>query len=231
MKNCIQSYIFCFLFIITVFLLFLAMDGFPMDRMLEKSKPYLSKLNFIINEKWDNISNRYYIAGQIEKESRWQVNAELKTSREYGFGLSQITITERFNNFKTATEKYRALKDWKFEDRYNPTYQMTYIVLEDKNNFYQMKKLFSTIKDTWAGTLVCYNAGKGTVLQRRALCKKTDNCNWTIWFGGLDSVKIQYESRKLYGRDLGDMRNDYPYSIINKLSDKYKELMCQTESC
>lgn len=160
--------------------------------------------------------------GKIEQESWWKPTAELKTDREYGFGFGQITITSRFNNFEEA-KKLKPLKDWRWEDRYNPRYQLTYSVLTDKYNFKSVYKLFKDDTNRWAGTLVAYNAGLNTVLQRRAQAKKL-GLDYQLWFNGLDRAFLAYEDKLLYNRKLGLMRNEYPVLIFKK-AEKYRVLI------
>jgi membrane-bound lytic murein transglycosylase MltF len=168
---------------------------------------------------------REVMAGQIEQESRWNPRAELKTSREYGFGLAQITVTSRFDNFQEARQRLPPLQDWQWNDRWNVRYQMTFLVMTDRANFATVSRLFTDDTNRWAGALVAYNAGMGTVLQRRALALRTIPAASTKWFGGLDSVRLPGEKRLLYGRNLGDMRNDYPRLIIKVRAPKYRGML------
>ncbi len=215
-------------FIIVAFILlalfFVCLD--TCDGVLKISSETLKNVYILkakIYKYWEEAPYKYFMGGQVEKESLWKPKAELKTPREYGFGLAQITVTNRFNNFEEARKRYKELKHWKWEDRFNVDYQLTYLVLEDKSLFKRNYKLFIDDLNRWAGVLVSYNAGFGTVLQRRALCVKTEGCNFKQWFGGLDTVAGLKESNLLYGKKLADRRNDYPKDIIFNRSLKYKK--------
>ena len=56
---------------------------------------------------WPDVPIRSALAAQVEQETCpslksakcWNPRAELKTSREYGFGLGQLTVTQKFDNF------------------------------------------------------------------------------------------------------------------------------------
>jgi len=183
-----------------------------------KAKRYLPTLKAAFDAHWPNAPLRHIAAAQIEQESAgWNAHAELKTSREYGFGLGQITVTSRFNNFKAAQ---RIFKDWKWEDRFNVKYQLGYAVITDRSNFKEVSRLFRDDDSRWRGALVSYNAGLGTVLQRRSLAIRSGVLH-DRWNGGLDQVAMAYESRKLYGRTLSKMRNEYPHIICDVRAPKY----------
>jgi len=204
--------------------------------VLEKAELILPELKFTINKYWNKLYYKHFIAGQIEQESCaslrqcWNPKVENKTSREYGFGLSQITIAYdklgnvRFNNYLEAKRKYKELTGWTWEDRFNLQYQLTFIVLEDKSLYNSVKNLFSDEINRMAGAFVSYNAGRGAVLQRRALCKNTEGCDFNLWFNGLDTVYLQYETKMLYNQKLYELRNRYPKNILKK-SEKYKCIM------
>ena len=92
---------------------------------------------------WPSASPKSAFAAQVHKETCaslrskkcWSPTAELKTDREYGFGLGQLTVTKKFDNFKEAKKLHPSLKDWEWENRYNPVYQLRTMVLMDKFNY------------------------------------------------------------------------------------------------
>lgn len=166
-------------------------------------------------------------AAQVEQESSWKQKAELKTSREYGFGLTQITVTSRFNNFIEAQRVTGLGTDW--EHRFDPTFQLTYMVLTDKSNFTLSKKFFDLPKDQIAGMCISYNAGPGRLSFRKAAALTVNKAGAKVdirkWFGGLDSVHSPAEDRILYDTPLWKAVNQYPDNIINKRAPKYKGLI------
>lgn len=183
-----------------------------------RAQRYLPTLAAAFDAHWPDAPLRHIAAGQIEQESAgWNERAELKTSREHGFGLAQITITSRFDNFKAAQQIFR---DWKWEDRFNVRYQLGYAVITDRANFKRVSRLFADSDSRWRAGLVAYNAGYGTVLQRRALAIR-NGMPHDRWTGGLDQVAMPYEQKLLYGRPLGERRNEYPRLICDVRAPKY----------
>ena len=86
---------------------------------------------------WPELNPKQLVASQIWQESLWNPRAALKTSREYGFGLGQMTKAWtksgriRFDKFKEAKKKYKELKYWGWEDRWNVEKQLIFIFKED----------------------------------------------------------------------------------------------------
>lgn len=201
--------------------------------ILDVARPSLPILVGAFKTHWPAAPSKEIAAGQVEQESRWKATARLKTSREDGRGLVQITTAydaagrERFNAFRDAMA-YKALRGWDWRaDPENVRYQLAYLVLRDKDAYQQFDRYFDSDADRWAAALVAYNAGGGTVIGRRARARDSPGVNPRKWFGadGLEAVRLPYESRKLYGRDLGEMRNEYPRIIIKTRAPKYRPIM------
>lgn len=187
---------------------------------VERARTLLPAFERTLDRHWPQAPMTHIMCGQVEQESSWKPTAELKTSREYGFGLGQITITSRFNNFETARQ-ISSLKNWKWEERFDPECQLTFLVFTDQANYNRLESMFDTSSDTWAASLVAYNAGMGTVLQRRRAAPASLKRRW---FGGLELVILKSETGELYGRNLWKVRNEYPTKVFNK-ADKYRRLL------
>ena len=176
---------------------------------------------------WNACSLPWTMAGQVEQESNWKTKATLKTSRELGRGLGQLTITykqdgsERFNTYRDAV-RMRALKGWDWQqDPYHARFQLTYLVITDRSHFAVIRPQFGNDKEASAAVLVAYNAGFGTVLKRIAAARQAGQARPYLWFGGLDQVRSPGEGVLLYGKDLGDTRNEYPRKVLQK-AEKYR---------
>jgi len=165
------------------------------------------------------------MAGQVEQESSWKDHATLKTSRELGRGLVQLTIaynrsgSERFNAYRDAV-RLGPLSGWNWKaDPYNPRYQLSYLVLRDRDTFKQTRLIMSDDAESWKAALVAYNAGMGRVLSRRASARVL-GLPTNRWSGGLEQAHRGKENTLLYGRPLWQAVNEYPVVIFRK-SNKY----------
>ena len=196
---------------------------------LDQARPYLPTLSQAIDAQWPAMPLRHIPAGQIEQESSWKEKATLKTSRELGRGLVQMTIAydktgkERFNIYRDAA-RMRQLAAWDWQrDPYNIRYQLTFLVLQDRSNFARVRPY--TVNDTEAlkCALVCYNAGTGRWLSRRNNARRL-GLPADRWDGGLDGAYSKGEAALLYGRPLYQAVNEYP-RVVFKRANKYQGLV------
>lgn len=204
----------------------------------KQAPPILEALPKVLERKWpQSVKDAPYFAAQIEQESCislthskcFNPRAELKTSREYGFGLGQITIAydkqgrERFNNFEAFKRLDPELASWQFEDRFNIDRQLAVLVLSNKAEYvaitgvpddYQRKAMM------WAA----YNGGRKGLLQDRLLCSTKPNCNKGIWYGNVELHS--YKARVAvagYGKSFFDINREYPRNIQKVRVPKYME--------
>lgn len=196
-----------------------------------QARELLPLLATVIRAQWPACPQPWVIAGKIEQESAWKVRAELKTSREYGFGLGQITIaynadgTERFNNFAHALRVTMMSKTITWEKRFDPTFQLTYSVLMDRANYAAVATFFDDDESRTAGMLIAYNAGLGAILRRKAEAVRRGVDPPRKWYGGLESIHPRSEDRVLYGRPLYRRINEYPALIMRTRATKYRAPM------
>lgn len=193
-----------------------------------RAKEYLPILLSESENIWPNSNFDHYFAGQVEQETCptiksykcWNPRTELKTSREYGFGLGQLTITSRFNNFKEVTTKYSSLKSWKYEDRYNPRMQLRAMLLMDRTNYNAISSPYNT--ERLAMSFAAYNGGLGGLLKERQLCTHQKSCDYNKWFGNVE--KYSNKSRKKaneYSKSFFEINRGYVYNIMKVRSSKY----------
>ncbi len=178
-----------------------------------------------------------YLAGQIEQESCislkhkkcWNPRAELKTSREVGFGVGQITIaynadgSERFNVFKELKKQDSVLSNWKYEDRYNPDYQIRALMVKDKMEFNRIKWDAPSV-EKYAFMFAAYNGGGGAITQDRKLCTVEKKCNNKLWFNNVELYSFKSKIKvKGYGKSFFEINREYPKLIIFERSAKYED--------
>lgn len=194
---------------------------------------YLPLLNKVIDETWPDLSMRSLTASQVEQETCislthskcWNPKAELKTSREYGFGFGQITITDKFNNFEEIKKMDKSLIDWKWEDRYNPYRQLKALIVYDKFIYNKVIGAHSDY-DRLAFTLAAYNGGLGGLTQDRQLCKLQNNCDSSKWFSNVEKTSNKSKVKSSgYGKSFFEINREYVSNILLVRRNKYIDIM------
>ena len=189
----------------------------PKVNFIPNEEKYLPVLEEEIKEYWEGDPLKSIFAAQVQQETCPSLRskkcfspyAELKTDREYGFGLGQITVTSRFDNFKEARKLHPSMKDWTWENRYNAEFQLRTLVLMDFSNYSKFDWAENDL-DRMAFALAGYNGGVGGVLSDRTVCRSTPGCNPNLWFG---NVEFTSKKAKLpasgYGQSFFQINRSY----------------------
>ena len=188
--------------------------------------------------RWPTAPQPWTLAGLIEQETCsslhstrcWNPREELKTYREYGFGLGQVTIayntdgSERFNEFTELQKKYASLRNWEWDNRYDPGYQLT-AVIEMTLALWTKIPPAAGDDDRWAFTLVSYNGGLGALLQDRRFCANSDGCDITRWFGNIEthSLKSKVPQKAYGGQSWYSITRGYVKNVLTIRRAKYQQ--------
>ena len=184
----------------------------------------------VMQVSWPTITIPSVPAGLIEQETCyslthskcWSPHAKLETSREYGFGLGQLTVTSRFNSFNEVKELEPRLKQWKWEDRFNPEFQMIALLAMLKRN-YSVYKSVESDADRYAFALASYNGGLGGIQSDQRICKNTPECNPNLWFGNTENTSLKKKIKVTgYGKSFFEINREYPKNILEVRRFKYK---------
>ncbi|WP_052262951.1 hypothetical protein [Chromobacterium violaceum] len=172
------------------------------------------------------------LAAQVEQEtcpslkskSCWSERAELKTPRERGVGLGQVTRTARFDTLSDLKRQHsRLLAGWSWDKPYDARLQARALVLQDKR-CYDPVRGAADEAERLAMALNCYNAGPGMLAISRSRCAAQDDCDPSRWFGNVEkadgpSRKAGYGQRSFYG-----ISREYVSNIMLKRRGRYRFL-------
>lgn len=195
---------------------------------------YIDILKEEQNKYWRDIPIRSTLAAQVEQETCyslkskkcWNPNSELKTSREYGFGLGQITITPSFNNFNEARKLDITLRNWEFSNRYDPRMQLRSMVLMDRNLYIKLIGMVNDKTESLAMSFSAYNGGLSGVLQDRRLCSSIKGCDPSKWFNHVELHSLKSKNKKHgYGLSFYEINRDYVRNVMYLRRYKYKSIM------
>ncbi len=194
---------------------------------------YLPVLKDEIAARWPDLSLPSALAAQVEQETCislkhkgcWNPKTELKTDREYGFGLGQLTVTKRFNAWEEVRAMDSGLAAWKWEDRYNPQLQIRALVVKDRYNADRFKTAASGL-DRLAFALAAYNGGVGGTLSDIAYCRATPGCDSQRWFNNVERTSHKAKIKvKGYGKSFFEINREYVENVLIVRRGKYIEAM------
>ncbi len=189
--------------------------------------PLLPLLVVLQVQHWPHAPLPSFLASQIEAESRWRVNAELKSSREQGCGLAQFTRAYdskggiRFDALADAKKLSPDLKNWSWQSCANPNMQMLALVLTERGLYNRAQPLGATPIDSLHMAVSAYNGGFGSVLKDRTKCRMTPGCDPSKWYGNVEKTSYKSQQPSIYGRSFFQINRDYVRNVVDVLRPKY----------
>lgn len=184
-----------------------------------------------VNDHWPTAPDRALFAGQVEQETCpslkhakcWSPAAELRTDRERGFGLGQITKTHRFDALAEMRAQYpQQLHGWGWDSPTlnDPKYQLRALVLMGRRNYERITSAAQADRMTMA--LVAYNGGLGGLASDRRVCAATKGCDPSRWWGHVERTSLKAKTAaKGYGLSFFQITRNYPV-LIAKRAEKYR---------
>lgn len=204
----------------------------------ERAKQYLPTLTKQVKEVWPQFYAPNYFGALIEHESCislthsrcWSPTSRLKSDREEGAGLGQLTRafrqdgSVRFDALKDARQlDPKGLNELRWETVYQrPDLQMRVIILMTRQAWNRLLNLVPTNDARLAMTDAAYNGGIGGVLNERRACGTHANCDPNLWFGHVENNCLK-SKKPLYGnRSACDINRHHVHDVLKTRMPKYQ---------
>lgn len=184
---------------------------------------------------------RYLIASLVEHESCislthsrcWDATSRLKTAREEGAGLFQITRAYRsdgsirFDALDELRTKYKSeLYQLNWLNIYSrPDLQIRAGILKSKENYNLFEKYAANTNEALAFADAAYNGGVTGVNNERRACLMTKGCDPSKWFGHTEKLCLKSKTA-LYGtRSACEINRWHVQDVLKIRSHKYSLVM------
>lgn len=206
----------------------------------ERAKLYIPT---VINEQekhFKALSEPAYVASLIEVESCialthsrcWSPTSRLKTYREEGAGLGQITRAYRadgslrFDALQGMKDKYaEELAELSWTNVYKrPDLQIRTIVLMLKDIDTGLSRSIKDPVNRLPFVDVSYNGGTRDTLRSRIACGVAKGCDPNVWFDNVEKYTVKPRSPLpgYGGRSIKDINNEHARTVFHIRLPKYK---------
>jgi hypothetical protein len=166
----------------------------------------------------------------------WNPGARLKTEREEGAGLGQVTRATRadgsirFDALAAARQLDPSLAEWSWSNVYKrPDLQLRAIVVMNRDCDRRLKRM---VADPYARLQLCdaaYNGGWSGMQQERRACGQKAGCDPQRWFGHVEKVCLKSKVRwKGYGKSACEINREHVDMVAMVRRPKYVALMERT---
>ena len=203
----------------------------------EQAEQYLPILSAQVKDLMPTFYAPQYFGALIEHESGcpavksmcWNPRARLKSRREEGAGLGQITRTYNENGSlrfdaleETRKLDPRGLNELRWDTVYErPDLQIRVMVLRTRQNWNMVGKITKDPDLQLKLTDLSYNAGFGRVLDDMRACSFQKDCNPQKWSGHVE-VTCTASKKPLYeGRSACDISRHHVHDVVETRMAKY----------
>lgn len=199
---------------------------------------YFPILQTEIDRLFPDTNYPHYFPSLIEHESCislkhskcWNSKSRLKTAREEGAGLGQLTRTYRpdgtirFDILQELKDRYKSeLKELAWTNIYQrPDLQIRAMMLLSKQNY----NALHSVKDEYqrfAMADAAYNGGLGGLQKERRACGLAKNCNPNIWFSNVERYCLKSKKVLYANRSACDINRHHVKDVMTIRLDKYRK--------
>lgn len=188
---------------------------------------------------WPDHPKPAVLAALVEQESCislrhskcWNPASSLKTSREEGAGLGQITRAYRvdgavrFDSLADMRDRHPALSEWSWANVYQrPDLQLRALVLMSRDNF-QGLRVVNDHMTRLAFADAAYNGGMGGVSSDRRVCGQKSGCDPQQWFGHVEHTCTKSRAALYGSRSACDINREHVTNVMLVRSRKYEGLV------
>lgn len=176
-----------------------------------------------------------YFGGLIEHESCislthsrcWSSKSRLKTAREEGAGLGQLTRawrpdgSLRFDALAEMRDRHPALRELSWRTIYDRAdLQMRAVVLKVRDDYTALRMVADPL-ERLAMTDAAYNGGMTGLQRERRACQIKDDCDPQRWWGHVEHTCLKSRA-PLYGnRSACDINRHHVADVIRHRAPKY----------
>jgi hypothetical protein len=196
---------------------------------------HLPTLAAAVDKHWPEVPMRHYPAGLVEHESCislthsrcWSPTSRLRTAREEGAGLGQLTRafradgSLRFDALAEMRARHPALRDLSWANVYQrPDLQLAALVLKVRGDFDALRAVREPM-ERLAMADAAYNGGLGGVHQERRACGLRAGCDPQRWWGHVERTCLK-SAQPLYGtRSACDINRHHVADVLLTRAPKY----------
>lgn len=188
---------------------------------------------------WPDLDRPHYVPALISHESCitythrrcWSPDSELRSQREQGLGLGQLTRafradgSVRFDSLAEMRDRHPALADLDWSTlRGRPDLQIRALVLMSRDNWHALRGVQDPLHRL-AFTDAAYNGGLGGVQRERRACEIAAGCNPQRWWGHVEHRCLKSRQPLYGGRSACDINRHHVTDVLVHRMPRYRALM------
>lgn len=159
----------------------------------------------------------------------WSPTSRLKSSREEGAGLGQLTRAWRTNGTLRfdALQEIRSLHkkelgELSWDNIYTrPDLQIRAVVLKSRDNYNYYRPYSHNDLEALAFADAAYNGGIGGLDSERRACKLAPGCDHTKWFGNVELYCLKSKAALYGNRSACDINRHHVKDVLLTRISKY----------